>query len=60
MTQRDKLVIGLIINGDEILSGKREDRHFLKAKEKVAQQKPDPKELERVRAAFKTLNALLK
>lgn len=33
MAQRDKLVIGLIINGDEILSGKREDRHFLKAKE---------------------------
>ena len=42
-----------------ILKGK-DAKNFLKAKEKVAQQKPDPKELERVRAAFKTLNALLK
>lgn len=30
---RPPLTIGLYINGDEILSGKREDRHFQKAKE---------------------------
>ncbi|MEY3951503.1 MAG: hypothetical protein RL320_305 [Pseudomonadota bacterium] len=34
--QREPLEIGLIIVGDEILSGKREDRHFSKTRELLA------------------------
>ena len=35
-TPDNALTIGVIINGDEILSGKREDRHFHKAREILA------------------------
>ena len=35
-TPDNALTIGVIINGDEILSGKREDRHFQKAREILA------------------------